>query len=119
VARAVQMKLQFLGERGVVADLEGFHAMRVQSMGAPDAAHAGLADADRSRHGARAPMRGVGRRLPRGHGHDALRQTGADGGLATGPGRVLQQPERFRYSWGAWTSVNSPKSNSPWRGFQH
>ena len=83
---------QFLGERRIVADLEGFHAMRLQPVGAPDAPHAGFADADRRRHGARAPVSGVGRLLARGHGHHAFRQAGTDRGFASGPGRVFLQP---------------------------
>src|ERR1035441_9041496 len=34
---------QFLRERRIVADLEGLHAMRFQSVGPPDAPHAGFA----------------------------------------------------------------------------
>src|SRR5271169_3753065 len=47
---------QFLREGRIVADLESFHAMRFQPVGAPDAPHAGFADADRRRHGTSAPM---------------------------------------------------------------
>ena len=65
------------------------YTMPFQIHGRARSAHAGLADADRSRHGARVPMRGVGRLLPLGNGHEALRPTGADGGLATGPWCVL------------------------------
>jgi hypothetical protein len=83
---------QFLGERGIVADLERFYAMWFQTVGAPDAAHAGFADADSRRHRARAPVRGVAGLLARGHGHDALRQARTDRGFASGPGRVFQQP---------------------------
>ena len=57
---------QFLGERRIVADLESFHAMRFQPVGAPDARHAGFADTDGHSHGARAPVNGVSRLLARG-----------------------------------------------------
>src|ERR1035441_7393835 len=43
-------------------------------------------------HGARAPVRGVGRLLACGQSHDAFGQARADGGLATGPVRVFLQP---------------------------
>jgi len=52
--------------------------MRFQTQGTPDAAHAGFADTDGRRHGACAPVGGVSGPLARGHGHDALRQAGAD-----------------------------------------
>ena len=83
---------QLLRERGIVADLERFHAMRFQSVGAPDAAHTGFADADRRGHDARAPVSGVGRLLARGHGHHAFGQAGTDGGLASRSVRVFLQP---------------------------
>jgi hypothetical protein len=87
---------QFLGELGIVADLKRFRAMRFQTVGAPDAAHAGFADADRRRHGARAPVGGVAGLLARGHGHDALRQARTDRGFASGPGRVFKQPRHLQ-----------------------
>ena len=83
---------QFLRELGIVADLEGLHAMRFQSVGAPDTPHAGFADADCRRHGARAPVRSVARFLARGQGHHAFPQTSTDARFATGTGRVFLQP---------------------------
>jgi hypothetical protein len=66
--------------------------MRFQTVGPPDAAHAGFADADRRRHRARTPVRCFAGLLARGHGHDAMRQARTDRGFASGPGRVLQHP---------------------------
>jgi hypothetical protein len=66
--------------------------MRFQTVGVPDAAHAGFADADRRRHSAGAPVGGVAGLLACGHGHDASPQARTDGGFASGPGRVFQQP---------------------------
>jgi hypothetical protein len=82
---------QFLCEGCIVADLEGFHTMRFQTVSAPDTPHAGFADAHCRRHGARAPVRGVGRLLAHGQGHHTFRQAGADGGCAAGTGRVFLQ----------------------------
>jgi hypothetical protein len=70
------------GARGVVRRL------LIQPNGT---AHAGFADPDCRRHGARAPVRGVRRLLARGHGHHSLRQARPDRGLASGAGRILQQ----------------------------
>jgi len=85
------MSLQFLGESGIVADLEGFHALRFQPVSAPDAAHTSFADTDGCGHGAGAPVSGVGRWLARGHGHHAFGQAGTERGLTSGPGRVFLQ----------------------------
>ena len=45
-----------LDEQRVVGDLERFHDMRLQTEGAPDAAHGGGADASVLRHLAGAPV---------------------------------------------------------------
>ncbi len=83
--------LQFLGELGIAAKLEGSHLMRLQPMRAPDATHAGLADAGRPRHGARRPVGGVGRFLMQRHRHDFLPLPFGDGARPTRPWSVLLQ----------------------------
>ena len=55
--------LDFLRERRVVGDLEAVHQMRLEAVRAPDILDAGVADADRARHRAHAPMGRVRRRL--------------------------------------------------------
>src|SRR5438309_6806035 len=60
----------------------------------PDATHAGLADADRGRHGAGTPMGGMGRLVAGGHFHYALDQTGADLGFPPLSGRIFLEPSQ-------------------------
>src|SRR5215831_6148640 len=48
--------LQFLDELGIVADLESFDQMGLQTVGTPDTAYAGLTDAHRLGHRAGAPL---------------------------------------------------------------
>ena len=50
------MSPHLLDEQRVVGDLEGFHDMRLQPEGAPDAAHGGGTDASALRHLAGAPV---------------------------------------------------------------
>lgn len=47
---------QFLCETGVVAQLEGFDTMRLQTVTVPDAPYAGLTDTGNGGHGASAPV---------------------------------------------------------------
>ena len=82
---------RLLDKRRVVAELEGSHAMRFQSVGAPDATHTGLADAGCPRHGARGPMRGVGRLLMKRHLHHFLHPPVGDGARLARPRRILLQ----------------------------
>ena len=48
--------LQFLGETGIVARLESFHAVRLQTVTVPNAPYTGLADTGQGGHGASAPV---------------------------------------------------------------
>jgi hypothetical protein len=74
---------QLLDEVRIIAELEASHQMRLQSVGVPDAANAGFADAGRLRHGARRPVRGVDRLLLQRHFHESFHLTVGDGaGLA-------------------------------------
>jgi hypothetical protein len=57
------MSSSFFRELGIVADLKTLYSVRFQAMTAPDATHAGLADAHRLGHAARAPVSGVARLL--------------------------------------------------------
>ena len=82
---------QFFRELGIVADLEALDAMRFQPVTVPDPTHAGLADAYRSGHTARAPVRGVERLLARGQIHHPPNQTGVDLGRSTRTGRISLQ----------------------------
>ena len=56
---------EFLHEVGIVADLEGADQVRLQPVAPPDALDARWTDAQLDRHGPRAPVRRVGRTLPR------------------------------------------------------
>src|ERR1700728_1772859 len=47
---------QLLCEGRIVTDFESIHTMRFQSVGVPDAPHAGFADTNGRGHGARAPV---------------------------------------------------------------
>jgi len=78
-------------ELRIVADLETLDPMRLQPVTVPDSTHAGLADAHRRRHAARAPVGGVRRLLPRCHVHHTPRKTSGDLGRTTGPGRISLQ----------------------------
>ena len=57
------MSSSFFRELGIVADLKTLYSVRFQAMTAPDATHAGLADAHRLGHAARAPVSGVAWRV--------------------------------------------------------
>ena len=82
---------QFLNKGGVVPDFETLHAMGLETVTAPDTAHAGGADPHRNGHGPRAPARGLRRGFACRHANHALDQTGAEAGLATGTGRIFLQ----------------------------
>src|SRR5690348_15737851 len=60
----------------------------------PDATHTGFADADRSCHGAGAPVGGMGRLVASGHFHYALDQAGADLGFPPRSGRIFFEPSQ-------------------------
>jgi hypothetical protein len=82
---------QFLHKLRIVAELEGSHPVRLQPMGAPDAPHAGRANAGGTCHGARGPVRGVGRLLVQRHLHHLLHAVVGDGARLARPRRILQK----------------------------
>src|SRR4051812_12452643 len=55
--------LQFLGKLRIFADLEALYQVRLEPVGMPDPPHSGLAHANGSSHGPRAPMGGCWRLL--------------------------------------------------------
>ena len=57
------MSSTFVGEVGIVGDLEAAHEMRLEAVFGPDALHARVADAHLLGHRSHAPVRGVGRAL--------------------------------------------------------
>ena len=84
-----EAKETVLDKLRIVAELEGSHPMRLQPVGAPDAPHAGLADAGCPRHGARGPVRGVGRLLVQRHLNHLLHAVVSDGARLARPRRIL------------------------------
>src|SRR5205807_9698876 len=78
----------------------------------PDATHAGLADADRGRHGAGTPMGGMGRLVAGGHFYYALDQTGAGLGFPPCSGRIFLEPSQAQSQIGFAPSGNFPGSDS-------
>src|SRR5258708_26183906 len=50
------MSSSFSAKTGIVAQLEGFHAVRLQTVTVPDAPYTGLADTGHGGHGASAPV---------------------------------------------------------------
>ena len=66
------MIFQFFGEADIPAELERPDQMRLETMGVPDAPHAGLADACCCGHRTRAPVRGIGRLVANRHVYHAL-----------------------------------------------
>jgi hypothetical protein len=95
VFRRIQIQahdvFQLFRERRIVADLETLDPVRFQAVTVPDPTHAGLADAHRSGHTARAPVGGVGRLLPSRQVHHTPHKTSRDLGRTTGPGRIAFQ----------------------------
>ena len=85
------MSSSFSANSGSWLSLKVLDQMRLQAVGVPDAPHAGLADARRCRHRARAPVRGVGRFLMRGHLHDLLHAAIGDGACSARSRCVLLQ----------------------------
>ena len=95
VFRGIEIKadnrLQLLSEVWIVADFEALDAMRLQSVGAPDAADAGLGNAHRTRHAATRPVGGSGRlglRRTSNHLADDVRRNLR---CSSRPGSILQQ----------------------------
>ena len=83
--------LDFLRERRVVGDLEAVHQMRLEAVRAPDILDAGVADADRARHRAHAPMGRVRRRLAHRLGQHQRLDGGAQRRRPRRPALVAQQ----------------------------
>jgi hypothetical protein len=51
-------------------------------------------------------VRGVARLLPSGQGHDALPHVGGNRGFASGPDRVLQQPNAALHRQTIWGNLH-------------
>src|ERR1035437_9723395 len=83
--------LQFLGELGIVTQLEGARQVRLQAMLMPDPPHTFFTDARCLRHGARAPVSRVIRRLPGGLPDYILNLGRRDRPGSSGPGSILLQ----------------------------
>ena len=77
--------VEFLGETGVVAELEGLDPMGLEAVGAPNAAHRRAADASLFGHGAAAPVSGIGRPLLGGFADHLLYFVRSEGRLTTRP----------------------------------
>jgi hypothetical protein len=105
--------LQLLSKVRIVADLEAFDAMRLQSMRAPDAAHAGLGDANFAGHRAARPMRGSGRLRLRCLGDHLGSELGRDTRCSSRSRRVFHQPLDTQFA-----KPLSPKRCHAWRNPQ-
>lgn len=75
----------------IVANLEALDPMRLQSVSAPNAAHAGIGNVHRPCHGAARLLRGVGRSAPRGLSNHLGNRFRRDSRFAPGPRGIAQQ----------------------------
>ncbi len=81
----------FLGELGIVRQLEGARQMRLEAMRLPDPLHRRRRDAGRLGHGSHTPLRGARRFGVERHGHDILHRLGRQRLPARRPRGILQQ----------------------------
>src|SRR6478609_2661735 len=85
-----------LDESRIGGELERVGLMWAQAEGAPDPRHRSLAHACAARHPARAPVRGVGRRLLQCEGDQALNRPVIDAPRGTGAGGIDQSLQPMR-----------------------
>jgi hypothetical protein len=96
VLRRIEMEtddiFQLSGELRIITDLEALDAVRLQSVGPPDAAHAGFGNACFTRHPAARPLRSVPQKALCGPGHNIGNLRGGNRWWAAWPRRILQLP---------------------------
>ena len=83
---------EFLGEFGIVGELEGAQPMRLEPMPLPDAAHRGRADLRGLGHRRCGPVGRLMRRFPVGHCDHPVDRLGRQGRDARGPRLVAGEP---------------------------
>ena len=100
---------QLVGKLRIATYFESLDQMRLESVRAPDAPHAGLGDTHFARHGARGPMRRVGRSGLRGLPDHLLTIAAGIDGVRPGRGASFSRPSTPR-------SRNLPRHKAAMRG---